>query len=596
MGRACIRCDDEGTAITSAPCTVDRLDRCQPLCETPSRLSGHYLQYFMRKSLPAWRAPAHQLSALLAIAIVLSLLGFAQPASAQTAPRVAVISRTAPVPPADQAYMDHLREQGWSVTAIDDDRIREFGRAPIQGFDLVVVTSTVYWQRIRWRLRNAPEPIIVTKPETFPGFGMTSFSRKDRGFTKATRKLEIVNPRHPIAAGFQGEITVATGAKAMNYGRVGSGATVIARSTDAAAQAVIFAYGRGDRLASGAAASGPRVGFYMTQELPRLSNRDGWALFDAAAAWASPNAPEGNSAPEEFAPIARNNGLLIGADVAKERMASGYAATGFAEGQVGRKFDIVNRNHEFSAGLTSTFFYDRKHIADGRTVLMSWRATDNPNSTNGTRDPQRARKIVAGQFDKEIEAMAIAMRDLEAPILMMFAWEMDQNAGQPQLIGTPQEFIAAWRYVHGIFQQKGATNVEWVFAPRARSFAKGEGQTFYPGYDYVDWIGGLSVPINSFEDPETIYNAWYQWGVNIGKPQLLWVGLREDPANRFWKSNFIEQIRTLASTQWSGLKAIVYYSNISPLGFDYTIDTSSPALNAFRGLACDTALTRGASC
>lgn len=528
-----------------------------------------------------------QLGMLLTAALALSSLAFAPSVGAQSAPRVAVVMRSTPAPFSDQAYMQHLSERGWNVTAIDDDRIRDNGAAVISGYDLVVITSTVYWQRIRWRLRNAPEPIIVAKPELFPRFGMTSFASGDRGFTSSTRKVRITQPVHRMAAGLSGEVTVAIKAKPMNYGKVGSGATVIATARDSSSQAVIFAYGTGDRLANGETAKGARIGFYMSQQHPGFANRDGWALFDAAASWVAPRAPDTTSPPDEFEPIAVNNKILIGADVAKENFSSGYTATFNAERQIGRKFDIINRNHEFSAGLTSDFFFDRKHIADGRTVLISWRATDNPNSTNGSPDPRRASKIVAGQFNEEIDAMAIAMRDLEVPVLLMFAWEMDQDAGQPQLIGTPSEFIAAWRYVHRRFAQRGATNVEWVWAPRARSFAKGEGQTFYPGYDYVDWVGGLAVPINSYEDPVTIYNAWYQWGVNSGKPQLLWVGLREQPGNSQWKTGFINQLRSLASSQWSTLDAIVYYSNRSPLGFDYTIDTSSQALSAFRRLSCD---------
>lgn len=550
----------------------------------------------MKTSLSRFRFSFRGLNGLLTAAILLSPLPFAAPAGAQSAPRVALVTRSVPVPGADAAYVEHLTKQGWNVTAIDDDEIRDSGRGVISGYDLVVITSTVYSQRIKWRLRKAPEPIIVAKPELFPAFGLSGTNSGDRGYTKSSRKVRIVNPVNPMAAGFSGQVYVATKAKPMNYGKVGPDAYVIATARDSTAQPVIFAYEAGGRLINGEIASGPRVGFYMSQSHPGFANRDGWALFDAAAAWASPNAPEGNPASDNYDPIAPDNGAIVGADVAKESFASAYDATLAAERKVGRKFDIVNRNHEFSAGLNSAFFWDRKHIEDGRTVMISWRATDNPGSTNGERDPQRASRIVTGEFDEQIEAMATAMRDLDAPVLMMFHWEMDQNPGQPQYIGTPAEFIAAWRYVHGIFEERGATNVEWVWAPRARSFAKNVGQTFYPGSDYVDWVGGLAVPIDTFEDAQTIYSAWNQWAASIGKPQLLWVGLRENPSDASWKRRFINEIETLALTQWTGIKSVVYYSNISPLGYDYTIDTSSASLNAFRNLACNPHFTSVNDC
>ena len=285
--------------------------------------------------------------------------------------------------------------------------------------------------------------------------------------------------------------------------------------------------------------------------------------------------------------IAPDTGALLGANVAKETNDTRYEGVLAFEELIGRNIAIINRFHEFSAGVDSNFFWDRRHIEDGRTVMISWRATDNPGSINGTPDANRASRIVAGEFDREIEAMATALSDLEAPVLLRFNWEMDQDVGDPQHIGSTSEFIAAWRYVHDTFRELGVTNVEWVWSPRARSFSRDIGQSFYPGYDYVDWIGGSAVPVNSFTDPQTIYSAWNEWASSLGKPQLLWVGLRENPDDSRWKANFIDELRQLTSSTWQGVKAIVYYNSDSPLGFDYTIDTSNRSLQSFRALACD---------
>lgn len=551
----------------------------------------------MKNLLSRLRIERYCICLLFVAAILFSPLPLIPTAEAQSAPRLALVTRTNPAPGSDEPYMEHLRDRGWNVTLVTDDRIRDVGRSAVSGYDLVLVSSSVFPSRIESRLRDAPEPIIVAEHSLFPAFGLTASGSSNWGFTTASRKLNIVDPNHPIAAGLSGQIFVSTKAKPMNFGRAGSDAYVIAKAKDSNSQDVIFAYDRGDRLANGQVANGPRVAIYMNQKHPGFANRDGWALFDAAAEWASPNAPS-NSANNEpaFESIALANGTLLGGNVDKENHDSRYESVLSFERSIGRKLDFVNRFHEFSAGLTSSFFWDRKHVEDGRTVMVSWRATDNAGSVNGQPDPRRARKIVAGQFDSEIEAMATTLRDLEAPVLLRFNWEMDQDIGDPQYIGTPSEFIAAWRYVHGIFQARGATNVEWVWSPRARSFAKDVGQTFYPGYDYVDWVGGSAVPVNSFTDAQTIYSDWNQWASNIGKPQLLWVGLRENPGNSIWKAQFIDEIRTLTTSQWSGLKAVIYYNSNSPLGYDYTIDTSSASLNAFRNMACNSRFTQANRC
>ena len=310
-------------------------------------------------------------------------------------------------------------------------------------------------------------------------------------------------------------------------------------------------------------------------------------VFQAAAA---------NGAERSLGPIAPDSGALLGANVEKGDLDTRYDGVLAFEDLLNRNISIINRFHEFSAGLDSSFFWDRRHIEDGRTVMISWRATDNPGSVNGEPDPRRAIKIVNGEFDHEIEAMASALRDLGAPILLRFNWEMDQDHGDPQHIGSPSEFIDAWRYVHGIFRERGASNVEWVWAPRARSFAKNIGQTFYPGDDYVDWIGGSSVPVNSFTDAQTIYSAWNEWASSLGKPQLLWIGLRENPSDSRWKADFIEELRQLTTNTWHGVKAVVYYNSNSPLGNDYRITTTSQSLSAFRALACDPHYTVTQAC
>jgi len=515
--------------------------------------------------------------------------------AAAAAPTVAVVVRTLPPPRADTFYAAHLKQRGWKVTLVDDDRIRSSGQRAIAGYDLVVISSSVYPARIANRLLNAPEPIIVAEHRLFGSFGLTGARANRSGQTSARKAVNIVKPNSPLAANLRGAVTVATRAEPMNFGIVGPGADVIASQPGNPSRAMIFSYDVGDTLASGGTAKGRRVGFFMSQILPNVVNRDGWDLFDAAAAWLTPAAPD-PAVELTFDPVVPDEGALLGANVSPRNFGNRYKAVLGFQNRIGRDIAIINRFHEFSAGLYSSFFWDRKHIQDGRTVMISWRATDNAGERKGAPDPDRAKKIVAGRFDREIDAMATAVRDLQSPVLLRFNWEMDQVRGDPQYIGSPAEFIAAWRYVHRRFQQRGVTNVEWVWAPRARSFSKGIGQTFYPGYDFVDWIGGSAVPINSYSEVEAIFGAWNQWATNIGKPQLLWVGLRENPADSLWKANFFKRLRMLATGPWVNLKALVYYDSKSPLGNDYFADTSIQSLSAFRKLACDPHFTVSDSC
>ena len=55
---------------------------------------------------------------------------------------------------------------------------------------------------------------------------------------------------------------------------------------------------------------------------------------------------------------------------------------------------------------------------------------------------------------------------------------------------TPAEFVAAWRRIHNLFTQAGASNVIWVWNPNdIFPVPQVPLKPYYPGNAYVDWIG-----------------------------------------------------------------------------------------------------------
>lgn len=83
---------------------------------------------------------------------------------------------------------------------------------------------------------------------------------------------------------------------------------------------------------------------------------------------------------------------------------------------------------------------------------------------------------------------------LPAPCTMhlRFAHEMNGTwfPWSPNVNGnSTTDFINAWRYVHGIFQAAGATNVRWVWSPYIECGNCTPFSKVYPGGAYVDWVG-----------------------------------------------------------------------------------------------------------
>jgi hypothetical protein len=253
------------------------------------------------------------------------------------------------------------------------------------------------------------------------------------------------------------------------------------------------------------------------------------------------------------------------------------------EAAVGRQMKIVNKYHSWS---NHSYRFERQLIAGGRIPLISWRATETAP------DRARAQRINSGRYDALIRTTANAVKALRGRVLIRFAWEMDQSPGERQYIGTPIQYVRAWRRVVSIFRARGVRNAEFVWAPRAGSFNKGTGQHFYPGPAWVDWIGGSAVPIDHFVTFRTLFGGYHAWAARQPKPMLIWVGVRERAGNPRWKATFFRGMNRVVRG-WRHVKALVYYHARAPKGYTYYVDSSPQALAAFRAMARSNYFTPG---
>ena len=101
--------------------------------------------------------------------------------------------------------------------------------------------------------------------------------------------------------------------------------------------------------------------------------------------------------------------------------------------------------------------------------------------------------IIEGYFDEYIASTALAIRDLDSPVFLRFAHEVDNPMYSWSKSGnnTAEEFKEAWRYIHYKFETHGVQNVSWVFTPWdpesiAEYFPYGQDSSVT---EYVDWIG-----------------------------------------------------------------------------------------------------------
>lgn len=109
--------------------------------------------------------------------------------------------------------------------------------------------------------------------------------------------------------------------------------------------------------------------------------------------------------------------------------------------------------------------------------------------------------ITEGYFDDYLTSTALAIRELDFPVFLRFAHEVDNPMYPWSASGgnTAEEFREAWKYVHYKFESLGVQNVTWVFTPWDH---QSMGDYFPYGQDsstteFVDWIGFTTLNYGS---------------------------------------------------------------------------------------------------
>jgi len=106
-------------------------------------------------------------------------------------------------------------------------------------------------------------------------------------------------------------------------------------------------------------------------------------------------------------------------------------------------------------------------------------------------------KIIAGEFDPDLQAWARAAKSFGSPVLIewgtepngkWFGWNGTWNGGAR--VG-PKRYVDAWRHIVDLMRHEGANNLQWVWhvnwldQPEQKWNAF---ENYFPGADYCDWV------------------------------------------------------------------------------------------------------------
>jgi mannan endo-1,4-beta-mannosidase len=181
---------------------------------------------------------------------------------------------------------------------------------------------------------------------------------------------------------------------------------------------------------------------------------------------------------------------------------------------LGHKFEFVMTYYSLESGFPEQ---EVRSIYDDRRVMMltlqPWRL----GNTHDIMIPQ----ILEGKYDQYIKGWAEGIKKVGEPVFVRFANEMngDWDPWCAWFFGKDHDlYIEAWKRVHNIFREVGADNAYFVWNPHDRSFPDfkwNDPHLYYPGDQYVDWIGmtgynnGTSHPADTWREFDEIYSDIY---------------------------------------------------------------------------------------
>lgn len=137
--------------------------------------------------------------------------------------------------------------------------------------------------------------------------------------------------------------------------------------------------------------------------------------------------------------------------------------------------------------------------------MISWE----PRIWNNTNKVISMESIAKGDWDPYIKSWATQIRQVELPVLIAFAAEFNSEVypwGVPNNKQDGHSYVEAYRHVVSLFRTEGVSNAIFVWTILPVSSPKAtwnEPLAYYPGDEYVDWIGLAAV--NQQSDMKTMF-------------------------------------------------------------------------------------------
>jgi hypothetical protein len=225
----------------------------------------------------------------------------------------------------------------------------------------------------------------------------------------------------------------------------------------------------------------------------------------------------------------------------------------------------------------------------GAIPFFSWASDQSPPRVHNPKF--QLADIIHGRFDSYIRTFAHSAKVWGHPFFLRFDWEMNgfwNPWGQRVNGNRPRQYRKAWRHVHRIFTEEGATNASWVWCPNIDLSRKlFPLERLYPGNRFVDWTcmsgfnWGKRADSAGWQSFDTVFRSTYRRIVHIAphKPMILGeVGSNERGGS---KAHWIQHMLRAIAHHYPKMRGFIWF-DVNDRGTNWPIESSKAATRAFR--------------
>lgn len=175
------------------------------------------------------------------------------------------------------------------------------------------------------------------------------------------------------------------------------------------------------------------------------------------------------------------------------------------------------------------------------------------------------RDIAAGKYDSSITAWAQAAKAWGHPFFLLLDVEMN-GTWAPYSVGvngnTASDFVNAWRHMHDIFTQVGATNATWVWCPNVDpSGIFTPYDQLYPGDGYVDWTGLDGFNQTGNQSFSWLYGSSYQKLLSMAASKPIMISQIASVESGIGKAAWItDALSTQLPKYFPQVKALLWFN------------------------------------